>query len=1056
MLHLHLSNRPDTLAVALAALMRANPLPLLENDYVVAPATAVSRWLGFRLADTLGIATRIAFPFPAAFAWQLFGRVLPDVAQENPFDRTAMHWRLLRLLGESAAPEVVRYLEGDNGLKRHELAGKLAELFDRYLVERPDWLALWQAGKRLNLGPDEAWQADLWRRLVADLSNVATEHPRERFQATLRRDENARARLPRRISLFAVETMPALYWDVFVALAEWIDLHVFVLAPSREFWGDIDRLRERLRMEIENPQAADLFDVGHPLLASLGRSRRHGTARLAEAAERMGAVEHQYFAEPHASLLGTLQRDLLDLTASTEVPGDASLQVHACHGPLREAEVLHDRLLDLFASLPGLRPADLLILTPDIETYAPAIEAVLMHAPSGLRIPCAVADRPLAEAPLWRALRRLCEVAAGDLDAESAMALLEEPPVRHAFELDADQLPSLRDWVGEAGIRWGLDGAARERRGLPAEDAHTWRAGLRRLLLGVALPDMPERLYRDELPVAGIEGTRAELLGRFVDYAEALFGLAQKLGAGETAAGDWIHILGATLDRFIAPSEAEEGEAQRIRNALATLETHAQVARCEVPLPLAAMLVELDALLAERAPARAFASGAATIAALRPGRPLPARVLCLIGMNDRAWPRPEFAPGFDLVARHPRIGDRDRRGEERYAFLEALLCAGDTLVVTYTGRDPRSNAEFPPAAPLAELLDTLAAMTGAPAERLVVPHPLQPFSPAYFDGDTPNLFSFDAEQCGASRATRNGRTASPFLGGMHRQAALAAERIELPELQRFLVHPVRHHLRTVLGIHLEESEELLEIHEPFVTDRRDAYRLREAHFAALQAGADIEETTRLLRARGWLPHGVAGAIASASAHAEAAPLWQAARPWAQATALEPLVTSFDDGQTVLDGRLDRLCADGLWRLRFGVTRPQDLLRLWLEHLLLQLAAPPGVVRRSVLIAHDGISAFAPIADAATHLADLLALYREGLAAPLPFYPQTAWAWLEGKAGWRNAWTGSPFSSKPGEGQDAYLRLALRDGADDPLGAEFQALAARVFAPLRAALEGHDD
>jgi exodeoxyribonuclease V gamma subunit len=1059
MLHLHLGNRPDPLAAALAALMRADPLPLLEADHVLVPATAVSRWLGFRLADALGIATRVAFPFPAAYAWQLFARVLPDVASDNPFDRGAMQWRLLRLLGASDAPELRHFLADDAGLKRHELATKLAELFDRYLVERPDWLSFWHAGKQLGLGQEEAWQAELWRALRAELAEGG--HPRERFLAVLRSDAAARARLPRRLVLFCVEVMPALYWDVFASLAEWIDLHVFVLAPSREFWGDIERERERLRMEIENPRAADLFDVGHPLLASLGRARRHGAGRLAEATGRLAAREHHYFAEPPATLLGTLQRDILDLTTSAGVPADASLQIHACHGPLREAEVLHDRLLALFEAMPDLRPADILILTPDIETYAPAVEAVLLHARPALRIPCAVADRPLAEVPLWRALRRLCAVAAGELDAEAVMSLLEEAAVRRAFGLDDDELTRLRDWVAEAGIRWGLDGAARARLGLPAEDAHTWRAGLARLLLGVALPDAPERLWGDALPVAGIEGARAELLGRFMDYAEALFAFADKVGADgtvELSATDWTRILGAALERFVAPTEAEEGEAQRLRAALAHVEAQARAARCDTPLPLAALLRELDALLAARAPARAFASGTATIAALQPGRPLPARVICLVGMNDRAWPRPAAPLGFDLAARHPRPGDRDRRGEERYALLETLLCAQDALVVTYTGRDPRSNLEFPPAAPLAELLDSLAALTGKPAAELVVAHPLQPFSPAYFDASAPALFSYDAEQCGASAASRAGRATAPFLAPGHGHAPLDDQHVDLSTLQRFIVHPTRHYLREALGIHLEESEELLEIHEPFVADRRENYRLRAAHFAGLRAGAAPEETTRLLRARGWLPHGVAGAIASTAARAEALPLWQAAQPWARAPALPPLETSHDDGQTLLSGRLDQLCADGLWRLRFGKTRPQDLLRLWLEHLLLQLAAPPGVARRSVLLAHDGMTEFAPVTEAASLLADLLALYRQGLAAPLAFYPQTAWAFLAGKAGWRNVWAGSAFASVPAERDDAYLRLALRDRTDDPLGAEFQQLARRVFEPLRAAMVagGADD
>jgi exodeoxyribonuclease V gamma subunit len=1083
MLHLHLSNRSDTLAMAQAALLRVAPLPLLETEQVVTPATAVSRWLGFRLADELGIATQIAFPFPAAYVWHLFGRVLAEVAAVNPFERTAMQWRLLRLLGESTAPEVKQYLADDDGIKRHELASRLAAQFDRCLVERPDWLEFWGAGKLLGLGPDEIWQADLWRTLIGELPEVDAEHPRERFMAQLRRDPRARARLPQRINLFAVESMPELYWEVFLGLAEWVDLHVFVLAPCREYWGDIDRVRVRLRMAIDQPETAALIEAGHPLLASLGRARQHAMARLTEAGERLPTQEHHYFVAAPVTLLGCLQRDILDLDSSIGIPPDASLQIHACHGPLREAEVLHDRLLALFEAMPDLHPADILILTPDIEAYAPAIEAVLMHAPAARRIPCMVADRPLVAAPLWRALRRLCAVAESELDAESVMGLLEEPAVRRAFDLAESELPLLRDWVATAGIRWGLDGRARQRRGLPADDAHTWRAGLQRLLLGVAMPDEPERLYGEVLSVAGIEGGRAELLGRFVDYAECLFVLVQKVGAGPSQADarppvggsepglrawgavkvgaggtalEWVDFLNEVQERFLAPTETEEDEAQRIRTALAELAAHARAARCEVRLPLAVMLRELDAALTERAPARAFASGAATIAALQPNRPLPARVLCLVGMNDGAWPRPATPVSFDLIARHPRPGDRNHRGEERYAFLETLLCAGDALVVTYTGRDPRSNVEFPPAVPLAELLDTLATMTGKAVAELVVQHPLQPFSPAYFDQAVPALFSFDAEQCSASfatGATRAERSASPFLGNIPVPVSVpaAGELIEVRRLQRFFDHPVRFYLREQLGIHLEESEELLEIHEPFVTDNLDNYRLREAHFAGLKAGATAEETTRLLRARGWLPHGVVGGIASAAAHAEAQALWQSAHAWVTVAVLPPIEVRFDDGETGLSGRLDRLTAHGLWRLRFGSTRPQDMLGLWIDHLLLQLAAPPGMMKQSVLLANNGVTVLPPLDGAAAALAELLALYRQGQSAPLPFYPKTAWAWLEGKSGWRSAWFGNSFQKFPGERDDAYLRLALRDRVDDPLGPAFQQLAAQIFGPLRAAM-----
>ena len=1046
MLHLHLSNRPEALASALATVMRVDPLPLLETEQVVVPSSAAARWLDFRLADALGITTQTAFPFPAAFVWQLFGRVLPDVAATSPFERAALQWRLVRLLGASRAPAVQRYLAGDDGTRLFELAGRVAALFDRYLVERPDWVAAWSAGRRLGLGADEAWQADLWRALLGELAGVAAEHPRERFLATLRQEPRTRERLPRRVALWCVEAMPALYWEVFAGLAEWIDVHVCVLAPSRAYWGDIDRLRARLRVEIEDPDAAALFDTGHPLLASLGRARQHAAVRLADAAAGSAAREYSYFAEPPVTLLGRLQRDILDLAPSAGAAADQTLQVHACHGAQREAEVLLDRLLDLFEQLPGLQPADILILAPDIETYAPIVAAVLAHAPPERRIPCAIADRAPAALPLWRAFRRLCGAAAGELDAESVMGLLDEPALRRAFDLDEGELPRLRDWVAEAAIRWGRDGAQRAQRGLPADEAHTWRAGLRRLLLGVALPDAPERLWCDLLPVGGIEGERAALLGRFADFLEALFGFAEKLGAAR-AAPAWCRVLGETLERFLAPSEVEEVQAERLREALATLAARSDAARCSTQLPLAVLLRELDAQLAGQAPAQAFASGMATIAALQPGRPLGARVVCLVGMNDDAWPRPAPPLGFDLAAAQPRPGDRNQRGEERHAFLEALVCARDALVVTYSGRDQRSNVALPPAAPLAELIDALAALTGSPADALVVQHPLQPFGAAYFAAGEPALFSFDAEHCRPAAPA----AAAPFLAGAALPEPAEEIAVELEALQRFYAHPVRHFLRERLGIHLEESEELLEIHEPFWPDSLGAYHLRAAHFAALRDAQPAEQTHGLLRARGWLPPGVAGTLADRSAHDEAQALWQAVRPWATAAPLPVCPAAFAANGVALNGQLGGLTAAGLWRARAGRLRAQDRLRLWLDHLLLNIARPAGVPCRSALVARDGTLLLAPVPRAAELLADLLALYREGGRAMLPFYPETAWAWSAQK-NWRKAWEGDGFSDIPGERDDPYVRLALRDRTDDPLGPEFQALAARICDPLRAALE----
>jgi exodeoxyribonuclease V gamma subunit len=206
----------------------------------------------------------------------------------------------------------------------------------------------------------------------------------------------------------------------------------------------------------------------------------------------------------------------------------------------------------------------------------------------------------------------------------------------------------------------------------------------------------------------------------------------------------------------------------------------------------------------------------------------------------------------------------------------------------------------------------------------------------------------------------------------------------------------------------------------------------------------------LLRARGWLPQGMAGELAARAARAEALPLWAASQPWREAQRLPDCTVAFAAAGWQLSARLDGLGDQGLWRVRHGRLRARDRLRLWLDHLLLNIAAPPGVPRVSTLVARDELLSLPAEPAAAEILADLLALYREGAARVLPFYPETAWAW-QAQRNWRREWEGDRFNGKPGERDDPYIRLALRDSADAPLGAEFQLLSRRVFAPLQGKL-----
>ena len=521
-------NRQELLARHLAAQIAHRPLSIFEREVVVVQSGGMARWLQMSLAEELGIAAQFRFTFPAGYLWELFGSVLPDVPKETPFSSDILTWQLLRLMPTAPNAEAFsplhRYLADGDVLKRHGLAQRLAECFDSYLAYRPEWVGRWLAGKQVGLGEHEAWQAWLWQRIGEEAGDLPEAHPAELFFRALDADASLIQKLPKRLTVFGIGAMPPPYLDIFKRLGRHIDVAFYLVNPCREYWGDLVTQRALARAALETPEVLPLLETGHPLLGSLGQVTRASFERLA------GENDVELFADPNeGNLLDTLQQDLLDMRSRDADErfeldaADQSIQFHVCHGPTREIEVLHDRLLALLAADPTLQPQDVLVLTPDIISIAPLIEAVFSAQGAKHGIPYTIADRPLElEAPLLRAFNALLDLAHGRFDAEGVLGVLEQPGIAERFGFDADGLELVRAWVGESGIRWGLSAAARAERGLPADETHSWSFGLRRMLLGVALPQREGKLFHEVLPFDAVEGVRAQVLGKLLGFMDAL------------------------------------------------------------------------------------------------------------------------------------------------------------------------------------------------------------------------------------------------------------------------------------------------------------------------------------------------------------------------------------------------------------------------------------------------------------------------------------------------------------------------------------------------------
>jgi exodeoxyribonuclease V gamma subunit len=1059
----HTSSSLSRLATKLAGALSARPAPPLVRETVVVLSNGMGRWLSMELAAARGVCAGLDFRFPNDTLDVFFRAVIPGIPESSPFSMETMTWRIAALLpahlDRPGFESIAAYL-GDRGDDRRllQLARTLADTFDQYTIYRPQTLLQWDQGG----GSD--WQAVLWRALSTGCSGQHRAALLQTFKGHLAAGTGPVVLFPPRVSIFGISFLPPFHLEFLSALSRCVDVDVYLLNPCGAYWGDLLSARRKADLALDPgipPEALEYYDTGNPLLSSLGTQGQEFFNMLLDMDTEWMDLDS---AQPSrsGSLLGTVQDDILQLcdrcgaTAPAAVSsGDRSLQIHSCHGPLREMEVLYDNLLRMFEDIPDLEPRDIVVMTPDMTTYAPYIKATFGTRCGGRpAIPFTVADQSTrAENPLIAAYLQILALPAGRFGINSMLEVLECPQVMARFDISAEELGRIRDWLGDVRVRWGIDGEDRSALGFPGYADFSWQSGLDRLLLGYALAPDADRLFCGVMPYDNIEGRQALALGKLAAFVRAAAGLQALLSPKRTLTA-WSESLAAIAAQFLRPLDGNDDSCTPLYSAFQGLRESQQLSGFDEPVGMDAVCDCLTAALENGAGAFGFLGGRVTFCAMLPMRSIPLRVVCLVGMNDGIFPRNPRPPAFSLMAGSRRRGDRSIRDEDRYLFLEALMSAGDRFYISYTGQNDRDNSSMPPSVVVSELLDYVRrgfVLEGTPGSSpdIVTRHRLQAFSEEYFTGGTDRrLFSYSTENRDALESRRtSGQSRRVFIDSPLADDPQLWQELDLQQLIRFLHNPARTFLDQRMNLRPFDPADELEEREPFALDSLGSYALKQELTTRLLNDEACDGLYASARARGLLPPLQAGSVAFEVACAES-------RSFAQVVAvrqgdiLEPFPFVHQVQGTTLGGMLKEIRRGSHLRWRCAKMKGKDRLALWVEHLVLNTVKPAGYPCQSLLVCTDLTMTLSPLDNAAELLADLVALYREGLCRPLHFFPQTSWLYqAEGIAKAEEHWLGTGFHASHPESSDPSFSLCFAGG--DVLDDEFAALAARVFGPMRA-------
>jgi exodeoxyribonuclease V gamma subunit len=1053
MFTIHQSNS----TLVLASLLQRNLISERPSDTVFEPETilvqsyGIATWLKARIAEFQGIAANLDCVLPAEFIWRVYRELPGDpVPETSSFSREAMLWKLMTLLplqlDHPDYSSLARYLQSTDNkqLRLFQLCSRIASVFDQYLVYRPDWIRQWHSstGSELNGLPEsttmeQRWQQDLWRKLFAfteSLPDQSTYH-RVKLHEMLSdlSSESISADLPHRVSVFGVSSLPPQQLDVLRQISSQCPIDIYLFNPCQMYWGDIVPAKQKAkivaRQIAKNAGLAeeDYLMIGNPLLSSMGQQTREFTDLLLDIPE---AQFNDHFIEAQENtILHNIQREILNLEFGGKVEpdqlqtedkfilagDDRSIQIHSTHSPLREIEVLLDQLLHMFSQDQSLEPRDVIVMMPDVSSYVPYIDSVFGrhsyghtgsdHARSGFTY--SISDRSTEqESPIITAFFSLLELPSSRLAANDVLDLLQEPAIAKCFNLDPADIQSLNHWISQSGIRWGWDANSKQTAwNLPADEQNTWKFGLDRMLLGYAM-DNSAGLFSGVLPLEGVQGSSGALLGRLLRIFELLSYYRQRLSESLSITA-WQSLLNDLIEDFFTPDIEEDLSFNQIRDVIAHLADLLSSNRFDAALDLAVVKFCLQQSLQQPGAMHRFLSGGITFCNLVPMRSIPFRIVCLLGMNDADYPRKSPAIGFDLIRlSRPRKGDRSRRNDDRYLFLEALLSAQQTFYLSYQGKSATSNRDRPPSVLVSDLLDSCkqtfvctddrakehTTEESGIVDQLLTQHPLQPFSDLYFSAD--HLISYSQDWYDAvSKSASNNTLEHVFCAEPLVPPDLDRSILDIDELCRFFTNPARYFFNNRLGVYYTDSDEETQDTESFNLNNLDGYQLAQDALLAQIEGLDRNHWGQSVTASGRVLSGDMGNFQLDTPWQKATDVYQQIDSVIQVPA-EYLPIRATAGQTLLVGEIKPIYDGKYLFYRTGKASTRQRLECWIRHLGLNAS---GYATDLIISDSNQTVNFSSVDSslAAGLLSELVSLYFQGLSQPLRFVPELSLEWQQG-------------------------------------------------------------
>ncbi len=1032
--NIYTSNKLDTLSDKFITMIEdSTQQSVLQKEIVVVQNKGMSDWLSLNIAKKTGIAANLDFPFANKFIWDLFTKVTPGSPVEDAYTPKNMTWQIMKKLPSFSSHKEFRIVNDywdNNDIKLFQISQKIADIFDQYLTYRPEMILEW------NKKSGKTWQELLWQSIKTDFFANKKDRAQIRSEVIekLRSSESIKG-IYNRISVFGISYLPAFHINLLLELGKHTEVNFFLPNPCKEFWFDI-----------VSPKKADksnYYETGNELLSSMGVWGKEFIGYINELTQQPIENFEEY---EDKSTLSVIKNDILNLRNSNNTQiNDSSIQIHSCHNPLREIEILYNNLLYIFDKDPSITPKDVVVMTPDVDLYAPYIDAVFgTHKHDTPRIPYMIANRELPNYHLNTFLRIL-KLHNSRLEATEIIQLLEDEALTEKFKIF--DLETLKKWITETKIFWGKDSEHKSNIGLPGIKQNTWKEGLNRLLLGYAMQFENDALFEDVIPYPEIES--GEDLGNFIELMERIFNTIKDLNKTRTLK-EWQYFLNDIITDFFAVNEKSQGKLHDLRQSV--IELGEKNAVFEKKVSIDVVLLYFAGIVKKES--RGFFTGNVTFCKMNSMQGIPFKVVYLIGMNEGVFPRNSQEYDFNIIENKHKLLDRSLRNEDKYTFLESLIGAEKYFYISYIGYDSKDNSSIPPSILVSELAEYIEENFGN--SNILTKHKMYSFDKKYFSGENNFLGYSKSDLDACKNYISEFKFEKSFFGKeVAFQKSDEDKEITIYQLTNFFINPARYLLINRLGIYFPKEPELLKGKENFELNSLDNYSIANEIIDKRLQNKDYNNIYGILKAEGKLMHGEMGILSFNNTVKRIK------------TFVENVENEFDSfSKEVLDiningyhitGNIDNIADDKkILHYRYGKLNGSDYLRLWIRFVLWSYLTGKKEVTATLLGKEEKIS-FKAIEKPEDILNDLINLYSLGLTLPLKFMPKSAYVFtrnllkkddrFKAQKVAQKELDGNDYMGISGEASDWYFKTAFKNKY--VIDKEFEDNAIKIFEPLIA-------